>query len=112
MNMNCPYCQQPCQPRYTNSYQEERGLTDLVCDNHKHSLQFEVASRTQFVRWDFLASQQDYRYRIKCVIVDGMESMELIENSSSNILIHLPFINYHITPDNIDDKIKTLLVWM
>ena|SRR5271154_6326085 len=109
--MNCPYCQAECQPDRHNP--NEPGQTNLECYNHKHPVQFEIYISAQYSHWYFYATQRgDRLYSVKCSrLWEGVEEMELAE-SSAKVLIHLDFINLNINPDNIDDKLPMLLLFM
>lgn len=115
--MNCPYCQQPCQPdsRYTNDELNEYGL----CNNHKyrvevwHNPSFSLADT--LLTYIFHKYHNDRMYRIMCTKMGDYEVWELANVSvTANpvSLIRLSPITHNINPDNIDNKIQMLLTFM
>jgi hypothetical protein len=116
--MNCPYCQQLCEPdsRYTDDVHNQYGL----CKNHKHLV--EVWENPSFpmdephlCTYLFHKANRDRLYRVLCTKMGTYETWELADvsiQSNPVPLIKLSPITHNINPDNIDNKIKTLLLFM
>jgi hypothetical protein len=100
--MNCPYCQQP--------YGKQELTTGLICKNHAHYVVL-VEGAHNDCHFSFTATHDNLRcYTAMCH--QYLQRTEWILICDGNILIKFDYLPLNINPDNIDQKLPTLLTFM
>jgi len=120
--MKCPHCEQHLVLLYPGDVTFE---DKWVCRNHKHSISMHSWSDGSVLQpphptiyefaYAFNYKNRSYGIYWQTDSNDRQISWELFTNSGKvprENLIKLSFIPAHITPDNIDDKIATLLTFL
>lgn len=114
MTLPCFYCQQDCTLfMRTQDEVKMRGH----CERHLHKIYCSSDPQTGVQTSTYYITYQERSYRIKCYKLKETASWELTAYVCSDrvwqwkLIIRLDFLPAHITPDNIDKKLPTLLLF-
>lgn len=107
--VRCYYCQKPC--RISNYYYlEAKGqLKGWKCDNHAHPVEYIAIPDATYYAFMFTLWSEEHEYSVEGYKLPQGEQWELREGSS--LILHFDYIPPNLTPDNIDGRLKTLIVF-
>lgn len=105
--MQCPFCSSPCQP--DNSIRLSDKLQGWKCDQHAHQVRVVAVPDEVHFAYFFTCRYRDREYSIECYKLPQGEQCDF--RCGSELVAHFEFIPQHLTPDSIDRRIKTLLVF-
>jgi hypothetical protein len=119
--MNCPFCQQSC---VASSYYDLMAnpsppVSGWKCERHPYTVEILSTPDEQYYIYDFICSRgieagQYQEFTLEYCKFKSGDSFSLREGNRKRrgpYIIELDFIPEYITPDNIDKKLSTLLVW-
>lgn len=122
--MNCPFCQQECPTSNYFTYASDPGAKGFKCLNHQYRVEliersialthtcYYVVSRPSVKHPDqFDEFLVGYQWNDKN---EGLFQIweGNLKRSSTHHILKLEFVPWHITPDNIDKKISTILTFL
>jgi hypothetical protein len=106
--MNCPYCQQAMQP--TTCPNDGALLEGFICDNHPHKVSLMATPSRQFYGLDYHLRYRDMELKVEVYkFHDGMGQWTLLHGFE--VIIRLDFLPKNLTPDSIDARLPTLLLF-
>lgn len=98
--MNCQFCHNPLQ---------EKGHT-LICHHHKTLIIFLYdAFDKNYLIWTLFKVNEYYEVYIYPTAIDIWKLFEA-NGTNGKMIVSLPVT--HITPDNVQDKLKTYLTFL
>lgn len=113
--MTCFFCQQFLLPSSENAVVlHGQGY----CNRHLHNITYSAEPEEGWESFAFYTRFRDCAYRVECYKLKEQCSWRLEAYTASEIgvwnwklVVHLNYFPIHITPDNIDNKLPTLLVF-
>ncbi len=106
---HCHYCHQPCQVS-THYHLDHKGqIKGWKCDQHAHSIEYLAIPDATYYAFYFTVWLDQHEYSIEAYKLPQGEQWELREGSKT--ILHLNYIPPKLTPDNIDGRLKTLILF-
>jgi len=94
---------------YHHQLSPDGQLKGWRCARHAHPVEYIALPDATYYAWYFTCWHRDKELSVESYKLPQGEQWELKKGSA--LIIHLDFLPEHITPDNIDQKIRTLLVF-
>lgn len=109
-DLECLFCQQAC--LLFKVYPKEK-LRAWRCCNHAHEVEYIATYDAIYYVFCYTTVCRDQRFVIAGYKLPGIEQYNLFgdEIHPKASILRLAFLPIHLSPDNIDQKIRTLLVW-
>lgn len=106
--MRCAFCRKPC--HISTHYQLGPGeLYGWKCERHAHPVEYIAIPDATHYAFMFTVWLDQHEYSIEAYKLPQGEQWELREGSS--LIIHFDYIPSNLTPDNIDGRLKTLILF-
>lgn len=107
--INCLYCQQPCQTSTLYQVDPNGHLKGWKCDRHAHEIQYVAIPSAQYYAFYYTIWHKTRCLSIEAYKLPNGETWEL--HDGDKIIMKLNFLPEGLTPDNIDGRLPTLLVF-
>ena len=107
--VNCVYCQQPCQTSTVYQLDPNGHLKGWRCDRHAHEIQYVAVPSAEYYAFFYTLRYREFNLSVECYKLPHGDTWEL--HDGDKILMKLSFIPAQLTPDNIDGRLPTLLVF-
>jgi hypothetical protein len=109
--MNCPFCQQACQP--SKKEVKSPNYKGWTCAQHSHEVDFVSHVTGLTYAYAYAVAYQGKQLKVECYKfsedLPHANSWELWDKGK--LIVKLPVIPEHITPDNIEQYLPTLITF-
>jgi hypothetical protein len=106
---NCHYCGQPCQVSTHYQLNSNEQLRGWQCTKHRYTVEYVAVPDATYYAFYFTCWHNHREYSIEAYKLPQGEQWELKRGSET--LMHLERIPANITPDSIDRRIGSLLLF-
>lgn len=105
----CDYCQQTCQE--SNYHQLSKGgrLRGWKCDRHTHTVEYIAVPDAEHYAFTYSLWYRDKELSVEAYKLPQDERWELHEGEK--VIFRLDYLPEGLTPDNIDRRLPTLLIF-
>ena len=107
--VRCHFCQRPCQVSSYYQLEAKGQLKGWRCNHHAHPVEYIAIPDATYYAFMFTVWQDQHEYSVEGYKLPQGEQWELREGSS--LILHFDYIPNNLTPDNIDGRLKTLIVF-
>ena len=105
----CFFCQQPCQISTYYQLDPKGRIKGWKCDRHAHTIQYLAIPDATYYAFMFTIWLDQREYSIEAYKLPQGEQWELKQGSKT--ILHFDYIPPNLTPDNIDGRLKTLIIF-
>lgn len=112
--MNCYFCHQPCQenkklgsPEFSSTGDTWQGW---MCDRHLRPVSYVKVCDGSFYAFYYEGIYKGVSFTAEYYKLPDGDSFEL--RQKTKVILQFNWIPQHLTPDNIDERLPTMLVFL